>query len=112
MAKKKAAKRAAKKPAAKSGEKISTKAAAQTGESKKPYPAARFTAENLGLHTGFMVSELNPTPRDYSDREKLQKLYAFGIALSRWAARLLRNRSVAAIAAGCMDKDSLTRLAA
>jgi hypothetical protein len=111
MAKKKAAKRAAKKPAAKSGKKISTKAAAQTGESKKRYPSARFTIDTLGLHTGVIASELNPTPRDYSDREKLQKLYTLGIVLQYWASRFER-RAVTAIAAGSVDSCSLQRLLA
>lgn len=111
MAKKKAVKRVAKKPAAKSGKKVSTKAATQTGESKKRYHAARFTTDNLGLHNGVVASELNPTPRDYSDREKLQKLYTLGIVLQYWASRFER-RTVTAIAAGSVDSCSLQRLLA
>lgn len=115
MAKKKAAKRTAKKPAKKpvkkNGKKVSTKTATQTGESKKRYPAARFTTDNLGLHNGVVASAINPTPRDYGDREKLQKLYALGIALQHWASRYDR-RAVTAIAAGSVDSCSLQRLLA
>ncbi len=111
MAKKKATKRAAKKPATKSGKKVSKKAATQTGENKKRYPDAQFTAKNLGLYTGVIASEQNPTPRDYSDKEKLQKLYTLGIALQYWASRF-KGYAVTAIAAGSVDSLSLQRLLA
>ncbi|MEI7929108.1 MAG: hypothetical protein WCH40_11210 [Verrucomicrobiales bacterium] len=79
------------------------------GENKNRYPAAMLTAENLGLHTGDAASEVNPSPRDYGDPKKLQKLYSFGIALREWAARF-ESESVSDIAMGSMDFFSHQRL--
>lgn len=75
----------------------------------KRYPAANFAAISSGLHTGDAGWEITPSPRDYSDPEKLQRLYAFGIALQNWAARFESDR-VKEISAGSVDFLSLQRL--
>lgn len=97
------------KPGKKTGKAVSSKPAKQAGASKKRYEDAKFNAKNLALHTGDATSEVNPSPRDYSDPEELQKLYSFGIALREWAARF-ESESVSDIAMGSMDFFSHQRL--
>jgi len=100
---KKPATKTAKKPGKKTGKAVGSKPAKQAGASKKRYDAARFTLENLGLHTGDAASEVTVSRRDYSDPEKLQKLYTLGIALQEWAA------SVASHADGTLSRAFLAR---
>ena len=86
-----------------------TQAAAEVGEktvTPVPHSTALFTSQDHGLQTDVIVAT---SRRDYSDRERLQRLYNLGIALVRWAGRL-QHRSVAAIAAGCINSISILRL--
>lgn len=106
---KKTAKNTAQKPGKKTGKAVGSKPAEKAGESKKRHDAARLTLENLGLHTGDAASEVTVSRRDYSDPEKLQKLYTLGIALQEWANRF-EGHSAAAIAAGSVDEASVHQL--
>lgn len=73
------------------------------------YDAESFNLENLGLHAGDAASELTVSRRDYSDPEKLQRLYSLGIALQEWATRF-DSELVTEMASGSMDGLSLQRL--
>lgn len=75
----------------------------------KRYAAANLAAITSGLDAGEAQREVNPSPRDYSDPEKLQQLHTFGIALQQWAVRF-NSHAVAVIASGSMNFLSLQRL--